>query len=129
MGLVVLLLFAHEKEANLRIIDHILYLLLARCGIERNRNHANTVGSEVGIEILNAVLCKHSNVLLRLDPKVQEGVADLFHTQRELVPRYSLPLQAAETTEGKRVTLPVFLGLLMYQHRKMTFCLHSKILF
>ena len=50
--LVVLLLFAHEEEAHLTVVYHVLYLLFAACGVERDAAHAHAVGTEVGTEIV-----------------------------------------------------------------------------
>ena len=56
MCLVVLLLFAYEEEANLGIIDHILNLLLTAVGIKRNRDYSDSVCTEIGVQIMHAVL-------------------------------------------------------------------------
>ena len=54
--LVVLLLLADKDEAHLRIVNHILYLLLRGCGIERDRYKLHAIGTEVGNEVLQTVL-------------------------------------------------------------------------
>lgn len=62
---------AHQqKEANLRIADYILYLLLTTCGIERYCNSTNSKSAEVGEEILHTVLGKNTDILLYTDAEV-----------------------------------------------------------
>ena len=55
-GFVVLVLFTHKEETYLGIVDHKLYLLLRRSGIERNGHSTNTPGSKVTLDILRRVL-------------------------------------------------------------------------
>jgi len=80
VSLVILLLFAYKEEANLRIINHILNLLLAAVGIERHRSYSDAVCTEVGVQIMHTVLREDSNFIKRFSPKIQEGIAHLFHS-------------------------------------------------
>ena len=80
VSLVILLLFAYKEEANLRIINHILNLLLAAVGIERHRGNSDTVCTEVGVQIMHTVLREDSDFVKRFSPKIQEGIAHLFHS-------------------------------------------------
>ena len=80
MSLVILLLFANKEEANLRIINHILNLLLAAVGIERHRSNSDTIRTEVGVQIMHTVLREDSDFVKRFSPKIQEGIAHLFNS-------------------------------------------------
>ena len=80
VSLVILLLFANKEEANLRIINHILNLLLAAVGIERHRGNSDTVRTEIGVQIMHTVLREDSDFVKRFSPKIQEGIAHLFHS-------------------------------------------------
>ena len=80
VSLVILLLFAYKEEANLRIINHILNLLLAAVGIEWHRSNSDTVRTEVGVQIMHTVLREDSNFVKRFSPKIQEGIAHLFNS-------------------------------------------------
>lgn len=80
VSLVILLLFAYKEEANLRIINHILNLLLAAVGIEWHSSNSDTIRTEVGVQIMHTVLRKDSNFVKRFSPKIQEGIAHLFHS-------------------------------------------------
>ena len=80
VSLVILLLFAYKEEANLRIINHILNLLLAAVGIEWHSSNSDTVRTEVGVQIMHTVLREDSNFVKRFSPKIQEGIAHLFHS-------------------------------------------------
>ena len=80
VSLVILLLFAYKEEANLRIINHILNLLLAAVGIEWHSSNSDTVRTEVGVQIMHTVLREDSDFVKRFSPKIQEGIAHLFHS-------------------------------------------------
>ena len=80
VSLVILLLFANKEKANLRIINHILNLLLAAVGIERHRGNSDTIRTEVGVQIMHTVLREDSDFVKRFSPKIQEGIAHLFHS-------------------------------------------------
>ena len=80
VSLVILLLFANKEKANLRIINHILNLLLAAVGIERHRGNPDTIRTEVGVQIMHTVLREDSDFVKRFSPKIQEGIAHLFHS-------------------------------------------------
>ena len=116
MRLVVLLLLANEQEAHVGIVHHILYLLFARGGIDGYRHHTNAIGTEIGVHVLDAVLCKHGNVLLWLNAEIEHCIRHLLHAKRELFPRNSLPLKRTEQPEVKRRFRAVLLGLLMNEH-------------
>ena len=87
VSLVVLLLFAYKEEAHMGIVDDVLDLLFAGSGVDGNRYHTDSVGSKVCVQVLNAVLREHCNVLLGLHSEVEHGVRDLLHAKRELFPR------------------------------------------
>ena len=89
--LVVLLLLADEQESHVGIVHHILNLLFARCGVDGYRHHTDAIGAEIGVHVLNAVLCEHGNVLLRLYAEIEHGIRHLLHAKRELFPGNSLP--------------------------------------
>ena len=88
MCLVVLILLAYKEEANLSIVNHILYLLLAAGSIKGNRAHLDAISTKVGIEIMHAILGENSNLVMRLCADVQQSIAHLFHSQRKLIPRH-----------------------------------------
>ena len=56
MCLVILLLLAHEEEAHLTIIDHVLYLLLTAGGIERDGAYTHSISAKVCVKVVNTVL-------------------------------------------------------------------------
>ena len=127
--LVVLLLLAHEEEAHASVLHHVLNLLLARRGVNRNRHHAHAVGSEVGIKILDTVLGEHGDSLLRLQAEVQKRVRHLFHTDGKLVPRHRLPLLLAEHLEGEHGLCAVSFRLLVNERRIVAIVLHFCLVF
>ena len=86
VSLVVLLLLAHEDETHAGVVDHILHLLARRGGVERNGYHAYAIGSEVGVKILCAVLGEDGYLVLWLQAKGKERVADLLDIRGKLVP-------------------------------------------
>ena len=67
--LIILLLFAYEDETHLRIVHNELYLLLATSCVERNCNGTNAIRAEVGVQILQAILREHGDILLRFNAK------------------------------------------------------------
>ena len=56
MSLVVLLLLTYEEDADFRISDYELYLLLRRGGIERNGDGPYAPCAEVAKQVLGRVL-------------------------------------------------------------------------
>ena len=123
--LVVLFLLSHEEEANLRVADHVLYLLLAARGVERNGDGPDAESAEVGTDVLHRVLREHAHVLLNAYAQVQHGIAYAQDNLRELVPRHGLPLQTAKVAIVHDHSVAVLLRLFMRQHREMTSCLHN----
>ena len=115
MSLVILLLFANKEEANLRIVDHILNLLLAAVGIERYRGNSDTIRTEVGVQVMYTVLREDSDFVEWFSPKIEKGVAHLFHSQREKVKRNRLPLVTTKLSESKRRLLSPLLSEVMNQ--------------
>ena len=99
VGLVVLLLLSHEDNLHSAILNHILYLLFGTGGIKRDADDAHTIGSEVGIQILDAVLREYRYAVLGLQTEVQKSVRHLLYPHGELVPRHHLPLQRPEVAE------------------------------
>ena len=89
--LVVLLLLAYKDEAHLSVVNHILYLLLGCCSIERDRYKLHAIGTEVGNEILKTVLREHSYLVVGLRTEIEKGVARLLHQLREAVVTDLLP--------------------------------------
>ncbi|CCZ14790.1 uncharacterized protein BN679_01658 [Prevotella sp. CAG:487] len=126
VSLVILLLFAHKHEPDLRVVYHELYLLLAACGVERYCDSPYPVCSEVRIEIFNAVLREHGEIVLRSDTQLEQGVAHLFHSLREMFPRHTFPRILSEKSERERGPRPVFPCLFVYKNREMTLCLHKR---
>ena len=114
--LVVLLLLANEQEAHVGIVHHILNLLFARGGIDGYRHHTNAIGTEIGVHVLDAVLCKHGNVLLWLNAEIEHCIRHLLHAKRKLFPRNNLPFKRTEHAEIQHRFRPVLLGLLMNEH-------------
>ena len=49
-------------------------------GIERHRGYPDTVRTEVGVQIMHTVLREDSDFVKRFSPKIQEGIAHLFHS-------------------------------------------------
>lgn len=125
MSLVILLLLTDEKKAYLRIVYYILYLLLTAGSIERDGNDPNAIRTEIRIQILQAVLRKHTDFFLWFNPEVNQGVRHLFHARRKLLPRNGFPLQTAKAAEGQRITRTILLRLFMNQHGEVTSCLHE----
>lgn len=78
VGLVVLLLFSHEDNLHSAILNHILYLLFGTGGIKRDADDAHTIGSEVGIQILDAVLREYRYAVLGLQTEVQRAFDTCF---------------------------------------------------
>ena len=66
VSLVILLLLAHEDDAHACIVDHILYLLSRSGGIERDRDHTDTVSAKICVQVFRTVLGEDSDLLLRL---------------------------------------------------------------
>ena len=66
VSLVILLLLTHEDEAHACIVDHILYLLSRSGGIERDRDHTDTVSAKICVQVFRTVLGEDSDLLLRL---------------------------------------------------------------
>ena len=81
VSLIVLLLFTDKDDLHLGILNHILNLLFGTCRVERYRYHLNAIGTEVGVEIMDAILGEDGNLILRFQAKIQHGIAHLFHTQ------------------------------------------------
>ena len=73
-NIIVLVLFAHEDEADVGIADHVLDLGGAAGGIEWDGDRANAVCAEVGDEALGLVLREHGHVLLNAHPVFEEGI-------------------------------------------------------
>ena len=65
---VVLLLFAHEDYANLRIVHHILHLRSSRCGIKRNLHSARTKATKFHKQTFGFILRKHRHIVLHSHP-------------------------------------------------------------
>ena len=113
MSLIVLFLFANEDETHLCIVHNELNLLLtARC-IERYCYRPNPISAEVGVEILQAVLCKDGNILLRFHAKVEQSIAHLLHAQREMVPRNGFPFVPTEVFKCQGWCIAILASLLM----------------
>ena len=74
MCFVILFLLANKEEAYLCIIYHILYLLFTAGSIERDGNDPNPIRTKICIQILEAVLCKHTDFFLWFEPKVYQGI-------------------------------------------------------
>ena len=127
--LVILLLLADEEDAYLRIVQHKLYLLLRRGGIERDGDGANAPGAEVAEKVLRRILRKNPHVILHLHAEVEQGVRHLLHRRRELVPRIRFPLSAAEVLVDEHFAVTVGLGLLVNKHGQMAVILHSYTIF
>ena len=86
MSLVILLLFSYKEESDLSIVHHILQLLFAAGGIKGDRHGPNAIRTEVGIEIMNAVLREDADVFLGFNAEVEQGIAHLFYSGRKLIP-------------------------------------------
>ena len=125
--LVVLLLLAYKQHLDTSIMNHILDLLLRAGGVERNGYNSHAIGSEVCVQILEAVLGEDRNRLLRFQSHVEQSIGNLLHAYRELVPRHSTPFFTTKMAEGQCRTGTVFLRLFMNQYRKVTSCLHKPI--
>ena len=112
-SLVVLLLFAHKEETHLSVVQDIKYLLLAVSGIEGDAHGTHAIGTEVGVEILHAVLREYGYIFLRLHAQIKESITHLLNSQRKLVPRDGLPLVVTKILEGEGRTPAVLLGKIM----------------
>ena len=110
--LVVLLLLADKEEANLRIVNHILYLLFGRGSVERYGHDTHAVGTEVGDEVLDAVLREHADGVLRLSSEIEEGIAGLLHKSGEATIAHGLPYRTAEILIREGFALSILLCLL-----------------
>ena len=84
--LVVLLLLANEEEAYLCVTYNILHLLLTTRGIEGDGDSPDAKGTKIGIQVRNRILREYTDVLLYLDPQVQQCVRHHFHHLREFIP-------------------------------------------
>ena len=91
MRLIILFLFAYEDETHLRIVHNELNLLLTTSGIEWYCYRSNAISAHIGVEILQTILRKNSNLLLRFQAKIEQSITHLLHAQRELVPRNGFP--------------------------------------
>ena len=69
---VILLLFAHENEANLGIVHHELHLGAARGGIKRHAHRTGAEGAELHEERFRLVLRKDRNAILHPHTEVNE---------------------------------------------------------
>ena len=127
VGLVVLLLLAHEEQAHAGVVDHELYLLLAARGIEGYGHGPYAPGTEVGVDVLHAVLGEHAYVLLHAHAELEQRCRHLADRERALAPRARHPLLAAELPVYQGFAVAVLLGLVVYQHRQVTVCLHNHI--
>ena len=125
VSLVILLLFAYEEEAYAGIVYHVLYLLFGSGGVERDGNHAHTIGSEVGDEILYGILREHTDSVLRLGAKVEQCVGCLLHQLGKAVVAHLLPCRTSKVLVGEGSTVAILLSLLQGENRKMTSCLHN----
>ena len=123
--LVILLLLAYEEEAYAGIVYHVLYLLFGSGGVERDGNHAHTIGSEVGDEILYGILREHTDSVLRLGAKVEQCVGCLLHQLGKAVVAHLLPCRTSKVLVGEGSTVAILLSLLQGENRKMTSCLHN----
>ena len=110
--LVVLLLLADKEEANLRIVNHILYLLLGRGRVERYGHDTHAVSTEVGDEVLDAVLREHADGVLRLSSEIEEGIAGLLHKSGEAAVAHGLPHRTTEILIREGFALSILLCLL-----------------
>ena len=125
VGLVILFLLAYKEKAHPSVVDHILYLLFAARGIKRHRNRPHAIGAEVGVEILYTVLREHGDMVLRLHTQIEQGIAHLLDSERELVPRHVFPFQTAEAAKRECCSVAIFFCLFVNKHRKVASCLHS----
>ena len=125
MCLVILILLAYKKKAHLTVVNHILYLLLAACSIERYRAQLNTISTKISIKIMHTILGENSYLVVRFCPNVKQSIAHLFHSQRKLIPRHRLPLIATKLLKSKGSFIAIFLGQIVNQYRKMTIDLHK----
>ena len=69
---VILLLFAHENNANLGIVHHELHLGAARGGIKRHAHRTGAEGAELHEERFGLVLRKDRNAILHPHTEVNE---------------------------------------------------------
>ena len=125
VSLVILLLLAYEEEAYAGIVYHVLYLLFGSGGVERDGNHAHTIGSEVGDEILYGILREHTDSVLRLGAEVEQCVGCLLHQLGKAVVAHLLPCRTSKVLVGEGSTVAILLSLLQGENRKMTSCLHN----
>ena len=72
--LVVLFLFAYEDNLHSAVLNHVLYLLLGTGGIERDADDAYAIGSEVGVQVLDAVLRENGYAVLGLQSEVEKCI-------------------------------------------------------
>ena len=110
--LVVLFLLADKEEANLRIVNHILYLLFGRGRVERYGHDTHAVGTEVGDEVLDAVLREYADGVLGLGAEIEEGIAGLLYKSGEATIAHGLPHRTAEILIREGFALSILLCLL-----------------
>ena len=110
--LVVLFLLADKEEANLRIVNHILYLLFRSGRVERYGHDTHAVGTEVGDEVLDAVLREYADGVLGLCAEIEKGIAGLLHKSGEATIAHGLPYRTAEILIREGFAFSILLCLL-----------------
>ena len=115
IGHIVLLLFAHKQETNLRIFQNIMHLSFRAGSIQRNSYRTHTKRTEVYKQRFRLVLCKHTDVFLRLYAQFNQGVRNLGYRFRELVPRSRDPCSRFIVTVFQCSFFAILLCLAMYQ--------------
>ena len=85
-GGIVLILLAHEDEADGGILDHILNLRLAAGGIEGDAHGTDAIGAKIDADALGLVLREDGDVLLHADAHLQQRIGHQRHTLGEFVP-------------------------------------------
>ena len=120
-----MLLFTHEEEAYLCIIDHELDLLLAARGIERDGDGTDAPGTEVGKQIVNRVLREDSQVFLHANAHGKHGVGYLTNDARKLIPRARFPLLSTVILVDECLAVAIMCGHVVYQTGEMAVDLHN----